>query len=380
MRSLEKLVIISHTEHRIGEDGLIYGWGPTVEEINYLSCFFKDVTHVACIEKSSVIPGSYRKYNSDNIEYLPIPQFGGKTVLKKLLILFKAKNIIKQVEKALDNATHVQLRVPMGIAVFLIPYFVIRKKEFIFWIKYANNWGDPSPKLGFRIQRYLLKKNFLKCKVTVNGFWPNQPDHIISFENPCLYKREILNLSTIKIINKHTQPFNLLFVGRVEEEKGVGIVIDWIVKYKPQEISVFTIIGEGKDYDYYHKYVEKIGLEHKIKFLGSKSREELQKLYMEYDMLVLPSFASEGFPKVVAEAMAFGCVPIVSEVSSLKNFLEKSSAAISWSDFSENGLYDLCITDQLLTNGLNWAEKFTFENYLNRLRSEVFVNKMFVNE
>jgi glycosyltransferase involved in cell wall biosynthesis len=378
--SLKKLVIISHTEHRIGEDGLIYGWGPTVEEINYLSSFFNYVAHVACIEKSSVIPGSYRRYNNDNIEYLPIPQFGGKTVLKKLLILFKAINSIKQVEKALDSATHVQLRVPMGIAIFLIPYFAIRKKKFIFWIKYANNWGDPNPKLGFRIQRYLLKKNIVKCKVTVNGIWPNQPDHVISFENPCLYKGEILNLDTVKIINKHTQPFKLLFVGRVEEEKGVGIVIDWIVKYKPQKISVFTIIGEGKDYDYYHKYVKQMGLEDKIKFLGSKSREELQKLYVEYDMLVLPSFASEGFPKVVAEAMAFGCVPIVSEVSSLKKFLEKSSAAISWSDFSKNGLCDLHITDQLLTNGLDWAEKFTFENYLNRLRSEVFVNKMSVNE
>jgi glycosyltransferase involved in cell wall biosynthesis len=374
MSTLSKLVVISHTEHRIGQDGSVYGWGPTVEEINHLSGFFTEVTHIACIEKSPSIPESYRKYQRKNIIYLPIPQFGGKTQLKKILILTKVFTIIRQVEKGLINATHVQLRVPMGIAIFLIPYFAIRKRDFVLWIKYANNWGDPNPKLGFRIQRYFLKADIAKCKVTINGVWPSQPNHCLSFENPCLYNSEILTLKEINSSKKYNAPLNLLFVGRVETEKGVGIVIDWISNCNPEGINVFTIVGEGKDYDYYYTHVEKLGLMHKIQFLGAKSREEIHKLYIDNHMLLLPSFASEGFPKVVAEAMAFGCVPIVSEVSSLKKFVAESGAAMTWSVLTENGAHNINISDLLLTNGLNWAKKFTFENYVVRLKSDVFID------
>lgn len=374
MSTFGKLVVISHTEHRIGQDGSVYGWGPTVEEINYLSSFFEEVTHVACIEKASTIPESYRRYIRSNINYIPIPQFGGKTLLKKVLIFSKVFKIIKQVEKGLINATHVQLRVPMGIGVFLIPYFAIRKRNFVFWIKYANNWGDPNPKLGFRIQRFMLKRNLPKCKVTINGVWPSQPNYCLSFENPCLYDAEISTLKKIRALKKYNIPLNLLFVGRVETEKGVGTVIKWIANSNPEGINIFTIVGDGKDYDYYYNYVEELGLMHKIQLIGAKSREEIHNLYLENHLLLLPSFASEGFPKVVAEAMAYGCVPVVSKVSSLKEFLSESGAAISWSDFTENGAYAFVISDLILSNGLNWAKKFTFENYMFRLKSEVFVN------
>ena len=35
---------------------------------------------------------------------------------------------------------------------------------------------------------------------------------------------------------------------------------------------------------------------------------------------VLPSY-SEGFPKVIAEAMNFGCIPIVSDISCIRQYI-----------------------------------------------------------
>jgi len=367
-----KLVVISHTEHRKSQDGFLFGWGPTVEEINYLSNFFDEVVHVSCFEQSDHVPSSYREYVNSNITFLPIPMFGGTRIFQKLGILFKMPAIISQIEKALPGASHVQLRVPMGIGVFLIPYFALRSRKFIFWVKYANNWGDPKPKTGFRLQRFMLKQNWAKCKVTMNGNWPDQEAHCISFENPCLYDHEVLNLKKIREQKVYAPPYKLLFVGRIEYEKGVGVILDWLSKIKLTKIEKMTFVGQGKDLDYYVECSDNLGLSDKVKFIGSKSREELQILYKENHFFLFPTMASEGFPKVIAEAMAFGCIPITSEVSSLKEFLQKSNAGLSWAEFQSEELDKLKITESMLECGFVVARKFTFENYAKRLSREVF--------
>ncbi len=368
----KKLVVISHTEHCKSKDGLIFGWGPTVEEINHVSKLFDEVVHVGCFESIEDIPRSYRLYTNTNVSFLPIPMFGGKSVLKKLSILFKMPRILRQIEKALRGASHVQIRVPMGIGVFLIPYFSLRSRKFILWVKYANNWGDSKPRLGFRIQRHMLRQNWANCKVTMNGSWPKQELHCLSFENPCLYKCEIIDLQTVKKIKSYNNPFNLLFVGRIEREKGVGVIIDWLSKINLSEIGVITFVGGGKDLNNFLKLTVDLGLTNRINFTGPKSREELHDLYKSHHFILLPSMASEGFPKVIAEAMAFGCVPVTSEVSSLKEFLNKTNAGISWKEFIEQDLRQIRIPDSLLENGFRLAQKYTFEWYSQRLEKEVF--------
>lgn len=370
--AVKKLVVISHTEHRKRKDGALFGWGPTVEEINYLSNFFEEVIHVSCFEQSQHLPSSYREYVNSNITFLPIPKFGGTTIFQKLGILFKMPAVVRQIEKALPGASHVQLRAPMGIGVFLIPYFSLRSRKFIFWVKYANNWGDTNPKMGFRLQRFMLKQNWANCKVTMNGIWPNQESHCISFENPCLYDHEVLDLKIIREHKTYSPPYKLLFVGRIEHEKGVGIILDWLSKIKLKEIEKMTFVGEGKDLNRFIEIARNLGLEDKVKFVGSKSREVLQMLYKENHLFLFPSMASEGFPKVIAEALAFGCIPITSEVSSLKEFLQKSNAGFSWVEFGSQELDKLNITESMLERGIVVARKFTFENYVKRLSKEVF--------
>ncbi len=365
----KKLVIISHTEHRL-INGEVFGWGPTVEEVNYLSNYFGEIAHIGCLEPDNSLSASYRKYLNDNINYLPIPTFGGKSFWKKLSILLLIPKVLKQVERGLVGATHVQLRVPMGIGLFLIPYFTLRKRNFIFWVKYANNWGDTKPKFGFRLQRYMLRKNWLKCKVTINGSWPNQPKHCISFQNPSLYLSEIFSSLEISKIKKYVAPFKLIFVGRVEEEKGVGIILDWFKRIDNSIVQSLTIIGTGKDYILYKDLASKI--DKKIIFLGNRSREEIHEYYKQSHFLLLPSMASEGFPKVVSEALAFGCIPITSSVSSLAQFLSESGAGIEWKILDSCGIENIEVDNSLIEKGILWSEKFTFENYKDQLKKEVF--------
>ena len=62
----------------------------------------------------------------------------------------------------------------------------------------------------------------------------------------------------------------------------------------------------------------------KIEFLGEVNKSSLNKIYEKCHILVLPS-KSEGFPKVIAEAGAFGCVPVVSKVGSINHYINSNN-------------------------------------------------------
>src|SRR5690606_32323636 len=104
-----------------------------------------------------------------------------------------------------------------------IPYLTlfVKKKG---WYKYARNWNQENPPLGYRLQRAMLKRQ--KRKVTINGKWPNQPKHCLTFENPCLTLEEREEGQQV-IEQKEFKPsFTFCFVGRLEDAKGVRRILD----------------------------------------------------------------------------------------------------------------------------------------------------------
>jgi glycosyltransferase involved in cell wall biosynthesis len=63
-------------------------------------------------------------------------------------------------------------------------------------------------------------------------------------------------------------------------------------------------------------------------FHGWLDRASLDQRYAEAHIVLLPS-ASEGFPKVIAEGMAYGAVPVVSDVSSVAMELATARCGIA---------------------------------------------------
>jgi glycosyltransferase involved in cell wall biosynthesis len=109
----------------------------------------------------------------------------------------------------------------------------------------------------------------------------------------------------------NSPPKNIIFVGRLEPLKRLCDAIEAVGLLKKQNVDVcFNIVGEGVMRDKLEKQVEIAGLEDRVIFKGQiNNTETLRELYIAADILVLPSL-SEGTPKVVAEAMAHGTVPI----------------------------------------------------------------------
>jgi glycosyltransferase involved in cell wall biosynthesis len=106
--------------------------------------------------------------------------------------------------------------------------------------------------------------------------------------------------------------YNILFISRVEQEKGVFELIEAINRLNDDGINNFKlkIIGEGGAWTKVNHRCEKYGLHEVVNLHGKVvDKTDLSNFYKSADLFILPSY-NEGFPRVLYEAMIFG-VPII---------------------------------------------------------------------
>jgi glycosyltransferase involved in cell wall biosynthesis len=373
-----KLVIISHTEHYLDSNGSIVGWGPTVREVNALSTHFVQITHIAVLH-NSIAPNSSIGYSAENIRFIALKPTGGKNLWAKLKIFWYLFSLLKVVRKELKSAEFVQLRLPTGIGVFLLPYFAIARsrRTFTFWIKYAGNWNESKPPLSYAFQRWFLKKDFCRCKVTINGFWPNQPNHCISFENPCLTEEQLQMGSQVVQQKKFEPPFNFIFIGRLEDAKGVGLIIEAMRKVDKSLINSMKFIGDGPKRAEYEQRSRDLNY---ITFLGGLNSDLVHVELKGCNFLLLPSY-SEGFPKVIAEAACYGVVSIVSDVGSISHYINTNNGFVCDSQYLSKS-FDFRLHNALNSESTQLIQKsiqvsevaklFTFKAYMDKLQHHIF--------
>ena len=369
-----KLAIISHTEHYRNTDGEIVGWGPTITEINHLIDRFDKIYHVAFFHEEEPPPSSI-PYTSEAIEFVALPPSGGKTLGSKLSVLTNLPQTLAVVKNVLKKVDAFQFRAPVGIGVYLIPY--LNRSEKKGWFKYAGNWAQENPPLGYALQRKMLMNQHRT--VTINGKWPQQPKQCLTFENPCLTLKE-REEGKILLQNKAYRPkFTFCFVGRLEDEKGVQRILDAFASFDNARhfVEEIHLIGNGAKRTHYEEQVGKNDLP--VTFHGFLSRNEVFDIYQQSHFLLLPSTASEGFPKVIAEGMNFGCIPIVSDVSSIGQYIHAANGFIVNPTTAEKLASILVEIQQLkeevlkekATQAYQVAKNFTFEHYNERIMTEI---------
>ena len=102
----------------------------------------------------------------------------------------------------------------------------------------------------------------------------------------------------------------LVFAGRLGPQKAVGVLLEAL-----RRISDVTLViaGDGPERPTLERRVAELGLDARVRFLGSVPRETVLRLFRASDASVLPS-AWENFPHTVVEALAVGCPVIATAV------------------------------------------------------------------
>lgn len=112
---------------------------------------------------------------------------------------------------------------------------------------------------------------------------------------------------------------NVLFVGRLMAEKGVGNLIAAFaeVRLRPASSLRLHIVGSGPEEGALRRQASQLGVESAVLFHGFVPRgTELWRLYDKSQIFVSPSF-TEGFPRTIAEAMARGLAVLSTDVGGI---------------------------------------------------------------
>jgi glycosyltransferase involved in cell wall biosynthesis len=370
-----RLLIISHTEH-YQSNGRVYGWGPTVREIDHVASLFEQVTHLAFLYPGQPPPSSL-PYQAANVSFVPVPASGGEDLLSKLGILLRLPRYLWKISRELGKADVVHVRCPAGISLLAIVLLALRRTPRLRWIKYAGNW-QPEGKdaLSYRFQRWWLQRGLAKAVVTVNGNWPSQPEYIHSFLNPCLTEQERQHAETL-IHQKESSRFHMIFAGRVERAKGIQIALDVLTRLHQDDIpATLDVVGDGPGRPFLEHSVAERGLGEAVRFHGWVPRTEMGRLYANAHLILLPT-ASEGWPKVLSEAMAYGVVPVASDVSSIGQNLRQFGVGCAVTPVEVDGfvkavkvyICDAKKWKQESAGSIAAAGHFTYEAYLQTVRN-----------
>lgn len=112
------------------------------------------------------------------------------------------------------------------------------------------------------------------------------------------------------------EPF-ALFVGRVEEEKGLFTLIR---AFENTGHTLKIIGGSSSGYDKILKnYLG--GKDHKVEFLGQKNFQEIQEYLRTCAFTVMPAEIYDNFPNTVLESYAFKKCVLATNVGSLKEIV-----------------------------------------------------------
>jgi|TARA_B100001093_G_C26829915_1_gene1015666 glycosyltransferase involved in cell wall biosynthesis len=160
----------------------------------------------------------------------------------------------------------------------------------------------------------------------------------------------------------------LLFVGRLEEQKNIRFLID---EYKYHQLPKLHIIGEGFYKDELQYEITQNNLN--INLIGKVPNQDLPNFYNKYKFFILSS-KYEGNPKTLLEAMSSGSVVIGSSVEGIDTIIENNHNGFLIN--SQKG--DLESIFKLIDNGQVdlTAMKQNAINYINQNHSLENLTKM----
>jgi len=124
---------------------------------------------------------------------------------------------------------------------------------------------------------------------------------------------------------EHDDSCHFLFLSRLEEDKGVGILLQALAMLGESDPGMdwhANIAGSGSYEDEARRHLAALSLEDRVTLLGRVDGAAKQAAFASSSVFVFPSFHGEGMPNSVLEAMACGLPVVTTRVGGVADFFE----------------------------------------------------------
>lgn len=364
-----KFLVIGHVVHK-QKDGKLFAYGPYVREMNLWFKHVDEVLVLAPLDSTAAPDPIDLPYEHSNLTLEEVPQFSIVSKADLVKTISKFPKLWIKTWSAMKEADHIHLRCPgnMGLLGAMVQTFFPNK---IKSAKYAGNWDRSSKQpYSYRLQQKILSDpaKTKNMQVLVYGEWPNESLNIRPFFTASYSEHEIketpvLQLSTdseIRLIyagglNAGKQPMISAQVCKSLIEKGYNVKLDFY--------------GEGPERKALEEFIQEHQLAKQITLHGNVSSDTLKTAYQHAHFLIFIS-QSEGWPKVVAEAMFWACLPITTAVSCVPQMLGEGERGVLVQANVSEILHELeflidhpAVYEDKVKQARDWSRQFTLERF-----------------
>lgn len=337
-------------------------WAKYTDEIQFCCPIWREDRGLLIDEISFPISNTIelKEFNIKSITNIPLAIY--YSIINFFIIL-----------KTIHSADHLHVRCPGNMALLACFAQIFYPKK-IKTVKYAGNWDPKSAQpRSYRLQKWILSNTFLtkNIQVLVYGEWPNQTKNIKPFFTATYCQDEIQKPMSVRAESRtKNNSFSFLFVGTLSSGKQPLYALQLVHELQKKGFkATLKIYGEGSERTTIEEYIKQYQLDEVAFLLGNQSKEIVLKAYQESHFLVLPS-KSEGWPKVVAEAMFWGCIPIVTPVSCVPYMLDYGKRGILLTNEIEedaNTITSLINHPEVFAKMSNeaqlWSRQFTTDQF-----------------
>lgn len=313
-------LIVSHVVHK-SLDGKIYGYAPYIREMNLWIPSFSKVILLAPVLKDEIPNPIEIPYQHSQLEVIDVQEIDLTKAAAAAKSFVAIPFIIFKLVSAMKKADHIHLRCPgnMGFLGCLIQVFFPGKKK---TAKYAGNWDPKSVQpFTYKLQQKILNNTLLtsNMKALVYGNWPGSSKNILPFFTASYSESEIENVE--EKVPEEGNSLRLIFVGTLVSGKNPLVALESLKLLIAGGVDAhLDICGSGDQEGLLREFVQEHQLQNCVSLHGNLNASDLKKYYQRAHFLLFLS-DSEGWPKVVAEAMFFGCLPITTPVSCVPDML-----------------------------------------------------------
>ncbi len=320
-----RLLIVSHAPHYQFENRL-YAYGPYVREIDLWADLFREAV-IAAPYQAAEPPGDYLPFRASNISVAALTTAGGETLTAKIKLALAVPSLMAGLARAMRQADAIHVRCPGNVGLLgaiLAPLFSRRLVA-----KYAAHWGPAATDpWSSRFQKAVLRSNWWRGPVTVYGEWQNQPHHVVPFFTSLLSAEYLERARVASGRPRGTSRLHVLYTGRISRSKNVDVLLHAISRLRAAGRDIAcTIIGEGPERLALTSLAAQLGLSDLVEFTGGVDFDSVINYLERADVLVLTS-ETEGWPKSIAEGMAFGLVCVGSNRGFVSQMLSEGRGVV----------------------------------------------------